>query len=128
VKHPNVELLERLFDAFGRDPLAVARAIADDAVWTVPGANAMTGSYRGRDEILQFLRRTGTMTDGTYRVVLLYVLADDDRAVAVYHARGERGGRTLDIDQALFCQVRDGQLARIEAVPFDPVAFDAFWA
>jgi hypothetical protein len=88
----------------------------------------MSGTYRGRDEILQFLRRTATLTGGTYRVELRYVLADDERAVAVYGARGERDGRTLDIDQALFCRVRDGRLTRIDAVPFDPVAFDAFWA
>ncbi len=56
------------------------------------------------------------------------MLADDTRAVAVYRAAGEREGRTLDIDQALVCVVRDGRLAEVTAVPFDGVAFEAFWA
>jgi ketosteroid isomerase-like protein len=128
VSHPNAELLQRLFAAFRRDPVALARAFAPDAVWRVTGANAMTGEYRGRDEVLRFLRQTGVLTKGTYRSELRYVVADDERAVAVYRARGERAGRTLDIDQALFCVVRDGVVAEVTAVPFDAAAFDAFWA
>jgi ketosteroid isomerase-like protein len=128
VTHPNAELVERLFGGFRRDPVSVARAFALDAVWRVTGANPMTGEYRGRDEILRFLRQTGVLTNGTYRADLRYVVADGDRAVAVYRASGERGGRTLDIDQALFCVIRDGLLVEITAVPFDATAFDAFWA
>jgi ketosteroid isomerase-like protein len=126
--HPNAVLLERLFGAFGNDAMAVARGIAEDAVWRVAGANAMSGEYRGRDAILRFLRETLLLTGGTYRTELRYVVADDERAVAVYRARGERDARSIDIDQALFCVVRDGLLAEITAVPFDAAAFDAFWA
>ena len=126
--HPNAELLERLFGAFGRDRAALAAAFADDAVWRVTGANRMTGEYRGREAILEFLRETAVLTNGTYRAELRYAVADDERAVAVYRASGERDGRTIDIDQALFCVVRDGRLAEITAVPFDAAAFDAFWS
>ena len=126
--HPNAELVERLFGGFRRDPVSVARAFAPEAVWRVTGANPMTGEYRGRDEILRFLRQTAVLTDGTYRADLRYVVADGDRAVAVYRASGERDGRTLDIDQALFCVIRDGLLVEITAVPFDATAFDAFWS
>ncbi len=64
-KHPNVDLLERAFAAFGRDPVTVGRAIADDAVWRVPGASPMSGEYRGREQIFAFLRRTGELTGDT---------------------------------------------------------------
>lgn len=126
--HPNAELVERTFDAFGRDALALARALAEDVVWRVPGETAMSGEYRGRDAVLRFLRRTRTETDGTYRSELRYVAADDDHAVAVYRARGERDGRTLDIDQALFCVIRNGLVADVTAVPFDFPAFARFWS
>jgi ketosteroid isomerase-like protein len=117
-----------MFGAFGRDALVVARTLADDVVWRVPGSNAMCGEYVGRDATLQFLRQTLVLSDGTYRTELRYVVADDERAVAVYRARGEREGRTLDIDQALFCEIRDGQISDVTAVPLDFPAFDAFWA
>jgi uncharacterized protein len=128
VSHRNAEVVERLFDGFGRDPFTVARTLADDIVWRVPGTNAMSGEYAGRHAALRFLRQTFILTDRTYDTTLLYVLADDERAVAVYRARGQRPGRTLDIEQALFCVMRDGQLADVTAVPFDFAAFDAFWA
>jgi uncharacterized protein len=125
--HSNAEVLERAFAAFGRDALALARLLADDVVWRVPGDTVMSGEYRGRDAVLQFLRQTRAQTDDTYRSELRYVVADDDRAVAVYRAPGEREGRSLDIEQALFCRVRDGQLADVTAVPFDFPAFAEFW-
>jgi ketosteroid isomerase-like protein len=128
VTHPNAELLQRAFAAFGRDALTVARTLADDIVWRVPGDTVMSGEYRGRDAVLQFLRQTVVQSDGTYRTELQYAVADDDRAVAVYRARGEREGRTLDIHQALFCVIRDGQIADVTAIPFDLHAFEAFWA
>jgi ketosteroid isomerase-like protein len=128
MSHPNAELIERTFGAFGRDALVVARSLADDVVWRVPGRNAMSGEYRGRDEVLRFLRQTAVLTERTYRADLEYVVADDGRAVAVYRARGEREGRRLDILQALFCEVRGDRLTDVTAVPFDFAAFESFWA
>jgi uncharacterized protein len=128
VSHPNVDLLERAFDAFGRDPLVVARALAEDIVWRVPGETPMSGEHRGRDAVLQFLRQTLVLTDRTYKTELQYVTADGDRAVAVYRARGTRGDRTLDIDQALFCVIEDGTIKDVTAVPFDFPAFAEFWS
>ena len=128
MSHPNVELLERAFDAFGRDPLVVARTLAEDVVWRVPGGTPMSGEHRGRDAVLQFLRQTLVLTDRTYNTELQYVTADGNRAVAVYRARGTRDDRTLDIDQALFCVIEDGAIKDVTAVPFDFPAFAAFWA
>jgi hypothetical protein len=89
----------------------------------------MTGEYHGRGEILAFLRRTAELTAGTYRVDLLWVVADDVHTVAVYRARGERDGRApLDIEQALLVELREGLWTKIRAQPFDQEAFDAFWA
>ena len=127
MRHSNAELLERAFSAFGRDALVVARTLAADVVWRVPGDTVMSGEYRGRDDVLQFLRQTRVQSDNTYRTELRYVVADDERAVAVYRACGERNGRTLDIEQALFCVIRDGKIADVTAVPFDFPAFAEFW-
>ena len=55
-------------------------------------------------------------------------LADDERAVAVYRARGSRpDGREIDIEQILLCRVSDGRFVEVVAVPTDQRAFDAFW-
>ena len=129
-EHPHAAAARLGFERFVRgDVTGLLGLFAPDAVWHVPGANAMTGDYRGLEEIGAFLRRTAELTGGTYRVDLLWAVADDDNLVTVYRARGERdGGRTLDIEQALFIRVEDGLWRDIRAQPLDAAAFDAFWA
>lgn len=126
--HPDAELAERVFASFRRDPRTLASLIAEDAVWTVVGRAPVAGVYDGRRAIFDLFRATQTLTDSTYTAKLRYVLADDERTVAVYRASGRRGERELDIDQALFIRVEDGRWAEILAVPLDPIAFDSFWA
>jgi ketosteroid isomerase-like protein len=129
-EHPNAGIVRAGFERFAKgDVSGLVGLFAEDAVWRVPGANEMTGEYRGREEILAFLRRTAELTGGTYRVDLLWVVADDAHTVAVYRARGERDGRApLDIEQALLVELRDGLWVDVRAQPLDQPAFDAFWA
>ena len=129
-EHPNAALARDGFERFVRgDVSGLLDLFADEAVWHVPGANAMSGDYHGRDEIIRFLRRTAELTGATYRVELLWVVADDEHVVAVYRAQGEReGGRSLEIEQALLVGVEDGRWVDIRAQPLDPAEFDAFWA
>jgi uncharacterized protein len=126
-EHPNAALVRRLFASFGKDPLAVAAAFSRDIVWRVPGDTVMSGEYHGLREVVEFLRRTGLETGGTYRSRLHTVFADDDWAVAIYRAMGTRNGFDLDIEQALVIRVADGVLQEVTAVPLDS-AFERFWS
>ena len=128
--HPNAASARANFDRFVQGDVAgLLGLFADDAVWHVPGASAVAGDYRGREEIGSLMRQTAELSDGTYWVEPLWVLADDEHVVAVYRARGQRaGGRTLDIQQALLIEVRDGLWTDIRAQPLDQAAFDEFWA
>jgi ketosteroid isomerase-like protein len=127
--HPNAANVREGFDRFAQGDVAGLLALfSDDAVWQIPGTRAVAGSYEGRDEIVALLRRTAELTGGSYRVQLLWVVADDEHVVAVYKATGEREGRTLDIQQALLIELRNGLWTTIRAQPFDQAAFDAFWS
>jgi uncharacterized protein len=127
--HPNAAVVREGFDSFARgDLLGLFGLFADNAVWHIPGASPMAGTYEGREEIIALLRRTAELTDGTYRVKLLWVVADDEHVAAVYSARGEReDGRTLDIEQTLLIELRAGLWTEIRAQPLDQAAFDEFW-
>lgn len=125
----NAEVVRRLFDAFARkDGFGLRGLFAEDAVWRVPGASAMAGTYSGRDAIFRFLGRLPKETGGTYTSGLIDVLASPDRAAALYRASGERDGRRLDLDQLLLFRLRDGLVTEVLALPSDPAVFDAFWA
>jgi ketosteroid isomerase-like protein len=124
-----VEGIERVFAAFlGGDARALFEVIAEDAVWRVPGTVPVAQVYDGRERIFELFRETRRLTDGTYRSELRWAVADDAHAVAVYRASGRRLGRTLDIDQALLIDHRDGIWQAVTAVPTDPAAFEAFWS
>jgi uncharacterized protein len=124
----NEALVRRIFDAFARKQgLSLRDVFAEDAIWHVPGASVMAGTYRGRSEIFRFLARLPKLTNGTYGSRLIDVLVSEERAAALYRASGEREGRSLDIDQLLLFTIRDGLVREVLALPNDPLAFEEFW-
>ena len=128
-EHPNATRAREGFERFVQGDLpALLDLFADDAVWHVPGSMPLSGEHRGREAIIAFLRATAELTGGTYRVELLWTVADENHLVAVYRAVGERpDGRRLDIEQALLVELEDGRWKLVRAQPLDQAAFDAFW-
>jgi uncharacterized protein len=125
----NEAVVRRIFEAFARkEGLALRGLFAEDAVWTVPGHGVMAGTYRGREAIFRFLAKLPRQTGGTYRSELIDVLASEGRAAALYRARGERHGRTLELDQLLLFRIEGSLVREVLALPSDPDAFEAFWA
>ncbi len=125
----NAAIVRRIFDAFARkEGLALRGLFAEDAVWSVPGRGVMAGTYAGREAIFRFLAMLPKETNGTYGSQLIDVLASDDRAAALYRARGTRHGRTLELDQVLLFTIEAGLVRRVLALPSDPDAFETFWA
>ena len=111
-----------------KEGFALRECFAEDAVWHVPGAGVMAGTYRGRTEIFRFLARLPKLTNGTYRSTFIDALASETRGAGLYRARGERGGRAIDIDQLLLFTIQDGLVTEVLALPSDPAAFERFWA
>src|SRR6266581_1860447 len=105
--HPNAALTRRVFAAFGKDAMAISAALSRDIVWRVPGDTVMSGEYRGRRTVVEFLQRTGLETNGTYGSKLHTVFANDEWGLAVYRAWGHRpGARGLDVRAARRCLPR----------------------
>ena len=125
----NERIVRRIFDAFARkEGLALRGLFDEEAVWSVPGRGVMSGSHRGREAIFRFLAKLPRETDGTYGSELIDVLASEDRAAALYRARGTRHDRTLELDQVLLFRIEGGLVRHVLALPSDPDAFEAFWA
>ena len=125
----NALVVQRIFGAFARkEGLALRGLFAEDAVWSVPGHGVMAGNYEGREAIFRFLAKLPKETGGTYGSELIDVLASNDRAAALYRARGARNGRTLELEQVLLFRIESGVVRQVLALPSDPHAFEAFWA
>jgi uncharacterized protein len=125
--HPNEELVRRGFEAFSKGDLDTLRELFDpDAVWHAPGRGPLSGDHPGVDAILGFFARTMELTGGTFRVELHDALANDEHAVALYVARGEREGRTLEDRSVLVSHVRNGKLVETWQHSEDQYAADEF--
>ncbi|HEX2022509.1 MAG TPA: nuclear transport factor 2 family protein, partial [Candidatus Thermoplasmatota archaeon] len=71
-----------LYAAFSaRDPEAIAKVLADDAVWRVPGKNLLAGEHRGRAAVLAYLGRVRELSGGTFRAEVVEIMDGASRAV-----------------------------------------------
>lgn len=128
--HPNAIRIRELFEAFHRRDLAAIQAsIPEQAVWHFPGRQgALAGSHVGRPAILAFLGQVMALTQGTFRLELEDVIANERSAAAFFRGSGARGGRTLDNPTCLRMRIDGGQLVEIWEFVWDLYAVDAFWS
>jgi uncharacterized protein len=127
--HPNEELVRKAFDAFANGDVETLRELMDqDSVWHAPGRNPLAGDHRGVDAILAYFARTMELTAGTFRSELHDVVANDEHAVSLFVALGEREGKTLEARNVLVTHVRNGKLAETWLFSGDQYAADEFLA
>jgi uncharacterized protein len=127
--HPNEDLVRRAFDAFAKGDVDTLRELMDqEAVWHAPSQDPLEGEYRGVDAILGYFAETMENTGGTFRAELHDVVANDEHVVAMYLARGEREGRTLEDRSVLVSHVRNGKLGETWQYFEDQYAVDRFLA
>lgn len=129
-EHRNVELIRNLFAAFRANDLAtIERTVPDDAVWHFPGrSGTLAGEHHGRGAILEFLAKVVELTDSSFEIELLDVLANDRWAVALFRGRGRRKGRSLDNPTCLRMRIDDGRLVEIHEFVWDLYDVDDFWS
>src|SRR5216117_2366440 len=107
--HPNEELVRRGYQAFATGDMATLNELfADDIVWHAPGRNQLAGTYRGKEEVFGTLQKVAELTGGTFKLEIHAILADDDHAVALTRATGEREGKSLDDNTIQVFHVKDG--------------------
>jgi uncharacterized protein len=130
-EHPNAELVRKGYDAFiAGDMEWMNEHLDENVVWHNPGNNALSGDYRGREQVLALFARTVQHFLPEFDVH--DVVANDDHAVALltlkarrldndatYEGRGvqifhiDANGRALETwtfseDQAAFDQFLEG--------------------
>ena len=130
----NSAKLDRLrqgYEAFDRGDLdALREFLAPDIVWHSGGDNALTGDYKGIDEVFGLFGKLFEVTDGTFKQEVHELLAGDEHSVAITHSTAQRSdGRTLDIDQvAIFHSDDQNRISEAWLLPQDQKAADAFFA
>ena len=128
-ENPNEALVRRGYQAFSSGDMAtLAEVMSPDVVHKAAGDSAMSGDYKGRDEVFGFYGQLNALTDGTFRLELESVQPDgDDKVVARHLTTAQRNGKSISAVQTLVFTVRNGQVLLVEESSDDQAAIDAFW-
>jgi ketosteroid isomerase-like protein len=110
------------------DPSAVRAVLSPDIVWHVPGHSPIAGSYRGLDEVIEYMLARRRLADGTFRMHRLDVLTGAGTTVAVL----TDGTATIEGEERRWStvglyRVEDGRVAECRLLPLDQAEFDDIW-
>jgi uncharacterized protein len=124
-EHPNVARIRDGYAAFAKGDFAVLNDLfAEDLLWHELGQNQLAGEYRGREAVYGFFGKLMEVTEGTLRIDLGTVFADDEHGVAQVVLSASRGDHSVRADAAQVFHLRDGKVTEFWSVAADPNAFD----
>ena len=127
--HPNAAVLRAHLDALARGDVPAALSFySDDVVFHYPGANPLSGEYRGKAAVLELLGRVMAITGGRFHPEVHDILASDDHAAALVTVRAERDDRRVEWRSVDLFHLRDGKLSEHWVHEVDQDAVDRFFA
>jgi uncharacterized protein len=113
----------------GGDSAELRALLADDVVWTVPGANAIAGTYRGVEAVLAYFTRRREIAEATFRLHRRDVLAGaGDMVAALTDGTASTGGCERTWSTVGLYEIRAGLIAACWLLPLNPAEFDAIWS
>jgi len=132
--HVTPELVAKAYAALGSmDEKEIAKYWAEDMVWLVPGHNPLSGWYHGRKAFIDFMKRVGELSGGSFHMDTVTIMVNDEYSCDVTRNRGSRAGMpdvTMDIDVAHVLRWRDGKVIAGKGGIFGDGTdqYDHFWS
>jgi ketosteroid isomerase-like protein len=127
--HPNEDLIQKGYDAFGKGDFdAVKDLFAADIKWHTPGRSPISGDLEGIDAVLGQFAKIAELSGGSFRLEIHDMLANDEHGVAMVTATGDRGGKSFTDNQVHVFHVKDGKVTEFWGHAGDQYAADEFWS
>ena len=121
-------LVRKAYQNFEAGDLDLLRVVmAEEAVWHEPGRSPLAGDHKGLEAVLGFLGELKERSGGTFRIEVLDVLSEPERAVVLQRETATRSGKTLDVIAALDFEVHHGKITEVTVYQADTYQFDEFW-
>lgn len=129
MSHPNETTLREAYAAFARGDLdGYLTYCTDGIVFHVPARNRMAGDYSRAQFHSPFIGKVMELSGGTFREVVVDVVANDRTGAVIADHSFERNGRTHAYRTVHLYRIVDGKLDDFRELPEDLHAFDAAWA
>lgn len=128
--HPNGHCILQMAAAWNEADVAkIMSFFDDDPTYHLAGQNAVSGTYRGRDEIERLTHRLLDIGQRGVKVEPLDILANDQNVVFIYRTHSEGATRDLDVTVAHASEHgANGKVQRIWFLADDQSAWDEFFA
>ena len=127
--HPNEELARRGYEAFAKGDLdTLTELFADDIKWHTPGRSPIAGDLEGRDAVFQQFAKVAELSGGSFALEIHDLMANDEHAVVLVTATGDRGGNSFRDNQVHVLHVSGGKVTEFWGHPGDQYAADEFWS
>lgn len=131
-QNPIVDLLVRGHQAFATLDMATLQEVnAPDIKWYVPGNHPLSGHpLVGLDAVLEWMRKSAEVTNGTFRVEIHRIVADEEYAAVISTYRGERKGLVLEMPgvQVFRRDPARNQIVEARIWVYDDVFVNKFWS
>ena len=124
-EHPNVARLKDGYAAFAKGDLAALNDLfAEDLLWHTGGRSQVAGDYRGREAVYGLVGKLMEITEGSFRLDLHAVFADDEHGVALLATTASRGGQSITVNEVHVFHLRDGKVVEFWDATTDQYALD----
>jgi ketosteroid isomerase-like protein len=132
MKNANEELARSEMEAALRgDFEGMLAHYTKDVILHYPGRNALSGTYRGKDGLREWVRKIDELLgpEGSLTRTLHDILTSDNHAVQLVAVEASRtDGRRASWNAAVVMHVRDGKISEIWLNIDDPYAVDTLLA
>jgi len=127
--HPNERLLRQEYEARARrDDQSLDKVLSEGIIWHVPGRSAISGEYRGKDEVMEYVRRRRELVDDTSEITVEDVLANDHHGLVIASGKASRGGKVVEWRAHALYRFEGGRIAECWVLPEDQQLFDEIWS
>jgi uncharacterized protein len=107
-----------------RDWNAMRDLLTEDAHWTLPGDNTISGTANGANAVVERARK---ITSYGLNFELQHVLVGSDSVALSLHNTARQGDRVLDEYLASVCQFKGSKIAAIETFLSDIDGMNSFF-
>jgi len=114
-EHPNVDLVRQGYEAFkSGDTARMDQLLADDVVWHVGGKSKLSGTYRGKPEVMNLFARQAQVLGSSPRVDVHDIVGNDEHVIAIGTASADDpDGGSVEWLYANVFHVEDGKAKEV---------------
>ncbi|GAA1695875.1 hypothetical protein GCM10009808_11400 [Microbacterium sediminicola] len=124
-REQNLAVLTGYFDAMAAGgPPAAMPFYHPDVTLEVPGTHPASGTYRGHEGVAAFGATMAALTDRSFRLAPIDLLASDDHVVTIATASATVNGAELSWQRVIVSQVADDMLVHLRFYESDQAAVD----